>query len=149
MNKRTSAEGIALIKKFEGCELEAYQCSANVWTIGYGHTRGVEEGDTCSQEDAESMLVADLEEFEGYVNDIVQCPLEQNQFDALVAWTYNLGPTNLRESTLLIRLNDQDYHDVPTQIRRWNKAGGKVLDGLVRRREAEVLLFLGQNWEEV
>ena len=89
MNKRTSAEGVALIKKFEGCELEAYQCSANVWTIGYGHTRGVEEGDTCSQEDAESMLVADLEEFEGYVNDIVECPLEQNQFDALVAWTYN------------------------------------------------------------
>lgn len=149
MNKRTSAEGVALIKKFEGCELEAYQCSANVWTIGYGHTRGVEEGDTCSQEDAESMLVADLQEFEGYVNDIVKCPLEQNQFDALVAWTYNLGPTNLRESTLLIRLNDQDYHDAPTQIRRWNKAGGKVLDGLVRRREAEALLFLGQNWEEV
>lgn len=149
MNRKISAEGVALIKKFEGCELEAYQCSANVWTIGYGHTRGVEEGDTCSQVDAESMLVEDLEEFEGYVNDIVQCPLEQNQFDALVAWTYNLGPTNLRESTLLIRLNDQDYHDAPTQIRRWNKAGGKVLDGLVRRREAEALLFLGQNWEEV
>ena len=146
---KTSAEGVALIKKFEVCELEAYQCSANVWTIGYGHTRGVEEGDTCSQEDAESMLVEDLEEFEGYVNGIVQCPLEQNQFDALVAWTYNLGPTNLRESTLLIRLNEEDYNDVPTQIRRWNKAGGKVLDGLVRRREAEALLFLGQNWEEV
>jgi lysozyme len=149
MDRKTSAEGVALIKKFEGCELEAYQCSANVWTIGYGHTRGVEEGDTCSQEDAESMLVEDLEEFEGYVNGIVQCPLEQNQFDALVAWTYNLGPTNLRESTLLIRLNEEDYNDVPTQIRRWNKAGGKVLDGLVRRREAEALLFLGQNWEEV
>ena len=149
MDRKTSAEGVALIKKFEGCELEAYQCSANVWTIGYGHTRGVEEGDTCSQEDAESMLVEDLEECEGYVNGIVQCPLEQNQFDALVAWTYNLGPTNLRESTLLIRLNEEDYNDVPTQIRRWNKAGGKVLDGLVRRREAEALLFLGQNWEEV
>jgi lysozyme len=149
MSKQTSAEGVALIKKFEGCELEAYQCSANVWTIGYGHTRGVEDGDSCSQEDAERMLVEDLEEFEGYVNDIVECPLEQNQFDALVAWTYNLGPTNLRESTLLIRLNEEDYNDVPTQIRRWNKAGGKVLDGLVRRREAEALLFLGQNWEEV
>jgi len=149
MSKQTSAEGVTLIKKFEGCELEAYQCSANVWTIGYGHTRGVEDGDSCSQEDAERMLVEDLEEFEGYVNDIVECPLEQNQFDALVAWTYNLGPTNLRESTLLIRLNEEDYNDVPTQIRRWNKAGGKVLDGLVRRREAEALLFLGQNWEEV
>ena len=149
MNKKTSAEGVALVKKFEGCELEAYQCSANVWTIGYGHTRGVKEGDNCSQDDAESMLVEDLEEFEGYVNDIVQCPLEQNQFDALVAWTYNLGPTNLRESTLLIRLNEENYNDVPTQIRRWNKAGGKVLDGLIRRREAEALLFLGQNWEEV
>jgi len=146
---KTSGEGIALIKKFEGCETEAYQCSAKVWTIGYGHTRGVSEEDTCTKEEAEKILVEDLEEFEKYVNDLVDIPLAQNQFDALVAWTFNLGPTNLKSSTLLAKLNDNDVNDVPFQIRRWNKAGGSVLDGLVRRREAEALLWLGEEWSHV
>jgi lysozyme len=145
----TSEEGISLIKKFEGCELKAYQCSANVWTIGYGHTRGVSDGDSCTQKDADDMLVDDLQEFEGYVNELVDAELTQSQFDALVAWTYNLGPTNLKSSTLLKRLNEGDMADVPHQIRRWNKAGGKVLDGLIRRREAEALLFQGEAWENV
>jgi len=145
----TSSEGVALIKKFEGCELEAYQCSADVWTLGYGHTSDVSEGDTCTAEEAESMLAEDLQEFEGYVNDLVHVDLTQNQFDALVAWTYNLGPTNLKDSTLLKRLNESNYEDAPHQIRRWNRAGGKVLDGLVRRREAEALLFKGEPWENV
>ena len=145
----TSEEGISLIKKFEGCELEAYQCSADVWTLGYGHTSGVSKGDTCTAEDAESMLTEDLQEFEGYVNDLVDVDLMQNQFDALVAWTYNLGPGALRESTLLRKLNEGDYKDAPYQIKRWNRAGGKVLDGLVRRREAEALLFKGEPWEDV
>ena len=146
---KTSAEGIALIKKFEGCELEAYQCSANVWTIGYGHTRDISEGDTCTQAEADEMLVDDLQEFEGYVNELVDAELTQSQFDALVAWVYNLGPTNLKSSTLLKRLNEDDMADVPHQIRRGNKAGGKVLDGLIRRREAEALLFQGEAWENV
>jgi lysozyme len=145
----TSEEGISLIKKFEGCELEAYQCSANVWTIGYGHTRDISEGDSCTQAEADEMLVDDLQEFEGYVNELVDAELTQSQFDALVAWTYNLGPTNLKSSTLLKRLNEGDMADVPHQIRRWNKAGGKVLDGLIRRREAEALLFQGEAWENV
>lgn len=145
----TSSEGVALIKKFEGCELEAYQCSADVWTLGYGHTSDVSEGDTCTAEEAESMLAEDLQEFEGYVNDLVDVDLTQNQFDALVAWTYNLGPTNLKDSTLLKRLNESNYEDAPHQIRRWNRAGGKVLDGLIRRREAEALLFKGEPWENV
>ena len=146
---KTSKEGIALIKKFEGCELEAYRCSADVLTIGYGHTQGVNEGDSCTQEEAEDLLVKDLEEFEFYVNDIVEQELNQNQFDALVAWTFNLGPTNLRSSPLLKRLNEGDFDDAPHQIRRWNKAGGQVLDGLIRRREAEALLFQGKPWEDV
>ncbi len=146
---KTSGEGIALIKKFEGCELNAYQCSADVWTIGYGHTRGVIEGDTCTKDDAEKILIDDLVEFEGYVNDLVDTELTQNQFDALVAWTFNLGPTNLKSSTLLTRLNSGDLDDVPHQIKRWNKAGGKVLDGLVRRREAEALLWLEEEWSHV
>tara|TARA_R100001509_G_scaffold160183_1_gene127620 strand:- start:255 stop:698 length:444 start_codon:yes stop_codon:yes gene_type:complete len=146
---KTSQEGISLIKKFEGCELEAYRCSADVLTIGYGHTQGVNEGDSCTQDEAEELLVKDLEEFEFYVNDIVEQELNQNQFDALVAWTFNLGPTNLRSSTLLKRLNEGDFEDAPRQIRRWNKAAGEVLDGLVRRREAEALLFQGKPWEDV
>ena len=146
---KTSAEGIALIKKFEGLELDSYQCSANVWTLGYGHTQGVAEGDSCSEEAAEIILVNDLKEFETYVNALVDVDLDQNQFDALVAWTFNLGPTNLRTSTLLKKLNAGDYNDVPSEIKRWNRAGGQVLDGLIRRREAEALLFAGEQWENV
>ena len=104
---------------------------------------------TCTQDEANQLLSDDLQEFEGYVERLVECDLEQNQFDALVAWTFNLGPTNLKDSTLLKRLNGGDMADVPHQMKRWNKAAGKVLDGLVRRREAEALLFLGQSWEDV
>lgn len=146
---KTSEEGKALIKKFEGCELKAYLCPAQVWTIGYGHTAGVNEGDVCTQEDADRMLSEDLEEFEGYVREAVDVALEQNEFDALVAWTYNLGPGNLQSSTMLKRINENKFEDVPSEMRRWNKSGGKVLDGLVRRREAEALLFQGMPWENV
>ena len=146
---KTSAEGIALIKKFEGLELDSYQCSANVWTLGDGHTQGGAEGDSCSEEEAEIILVNDLKEFETYVNALVDVELDQNQFDALVAWTFNLGPTNLRTSTLLKKLNAGEYNDVPSEIKRWNRAGGQVLDGLIRRREAEALLFAGEQWENV
>tara|TARA_R100000458_G_scaffold59495_1_gene70252 strand:+ start:1370 stop:1825 length:456 start_codon:yes stop_codon:yes gene_type:complete len=146
---KTSKEGISLIKSFEGCELTAYRCSANVPTIGYGHTAGVSDGDTCTLEEAEQMLSDDLVEFENYVKKYVETDLEQNQFDALVAWVYNLGPTNLSESTLLKELNAGNLEEVPRQMKRWNRAGGQVLDGLIRRREAESLLWQGKNWYEV
>ena len=145
----TSQEGLDLIKKFEGCELKAYQDSVDVWTIGFGHTKGVEEGDEITQDEAEEMLASELDEYEGYIDDMVECDLEQCQFDALVAWVYNLGPTNLKSSTMLKRLNSNDLDDVPNQIKRWDKAGGKVLAGLVRRREAESLLFEGKEWQDV
>ena len=148
-NMNISQEGLALIKKFEGCELEAYKCAAGVWTIGYGSTKGVKEGDTISQEDADKLLTHEMEEYEGYINDLVEVNLEQNQFDALVSWVFNLGPANLKASTLLKVLNAKDYEGVPAQIKRWNKAGGKVLQGLIRRREAESLLFEGKEWHEV
>jgi len=144
-----SEEGLSLIKKFEGLELEAYKCAAGVWTLGYGHTAGVQEGDVWSEEQANEQLKIDMHVYAGYINDQVTCPLSQNQFDALVSWVFNLGPTNLRHSTLLKRLNAGDYADVPNQIKRWNKAGGKVLEGLIRRREAEALLFEGKEWEHV
>ena len=146
---KISLEGLSLIKKFEGCKLVAYKCSAGVWTIGYGHTTGVKEGDVCTQEEAEKLLRGDIFKFEEYVQDSVKVDLDQSQFDALVAWTFNLGPGNLRESTMLKKLNNQEYESVPFEMRRWNKAGGKTLDGLIRRREAESLLFESKEWEHV
>jgi len=146
---KISKEGIALIKKFEGCELEAYQDSVGVWTIGYGHTKDVEQGLKITQEEAEAMLETELLEYEGYVEALVDIGLSQNQFDALVCWTYNLGPTNLKNSTMLTVLNQARIEDVPYEMKRWNKAGGEVLQGLVRRREAEALLFEGKEWYHV
>tara|TARA_Y100001951_G_C11286843_1_gene269311 strand:- start:1764 stop:2207 length:444 start_codon:yes stop_codon:yes gene_type:complete len=146
---KISEEGIELLKKFEGCKLEAYQDSVGVWTIGYGHTKGVYKGMTISQDDAEEMLEEEMEEYEGYIEEYVEVPLSQNEFDALVCWVYNLGPTNLRNSTLLMVLNQSKFDEVPEQIKRWNKAGGEVLKGLVRRREAEALLFEGKDWHNI
>jgi len=138
---KTSQKGIDLIKHFEGCELKAYKCPAGVWTIGYGHIKGVQEGDVITEQQADEMLVEELNEYENYINTLVTVPLNQNQYDALVSWVYNLGSSNLNSSTLLKVLNSGDYTGVPEQIMRWNKAGGKVLEGLTRRRQAEADLF--------
>ena len=147
---KCSQEGLALIKKFEGCRLKAYRCSANVLTIGYGHTGEVKEDDTITQPEADKLLENDIAKFEEYVSDNVIVELKQYQFDALVAWTFNLGVGNLRSSTMLKKLNESgDYDSVPSEMRRWNKAGGKTLDGLIRRRKAEGLLFENKEWHKV
>lgn len=145
-NMNISKEGLSLIKKFEGCELEAYLCPAGVWTIGYGHTKDVKEGDKINKEEADYLLQEEMIEYESYINDFVEVPLNQNQFDALCSWVYNLGPTNLKNSTMLRVLNEEKYADVPQEIKRWNKAGGEVLDGLIKRREAEAKMFAGEEW---
>ena len=139
-----SDKGIYAIKKFEGCELIAYQDAVGVWTIGYGHTKGVSEGDIISSAQAEALLLKELKEYENYVHELVEVPLHQYQFDALVSWTYNLGPTNLKSSTMLKVLNEGKYNEVPDQMRRWNRAGGKVLEGLVKRRDYEARLIAGE-----
>ena len=146
---KISLEGLSLIKKFEGCRLEAYYCSGGVLTIGYGHTGGVKETDVITQEEADKLLKGDVLKFEQYVEDNVIVELDQSQFDALVAWTFNLGPGNLRESTMLKKLNNSDFASVPFEMRRWNRAGGKTLDGLIRRRNAEALLFQSKEWHQV
>ena len=144
-----SKEGLALIKKFEGCELKAYRCPANVLTIGYGVTKGVTEDMEITQQEADEMLAGELIEYTEYINNMVKVALNQGQFDALTAWIYNLGPTNFKDSTLLRVLNEGRYNEVPQEIKRWNKANGQVLNGLIKRREAEALLFQGKEWHEV
>ena len=143
---QVSNVGIELIKTFEGCMLNSYQCPAGVWTIGYGSTRYITEGMTITQIKAEQLLKEDLRRFEDDVNQSVTVPLSQQQFDALVSWTYNLGCENLRRSTMLKQLNQSNYDSVPKEMSKWNKAKGVVLNGLVRRRHAEGLLFQGKEW---
>lgn len=139
---KTSPKGIALIKEYEGLRLGAYLCSAGVLTIGYGHTGGVKEGDLITEQKAEQLLQDDLKKFENGVLRLVRVPLTQNQFDALVSFAFNLGVGNLGKSTLLRLLNDRDYKGAAGQFIRWNKAAGKELAGLTRRRIAESELFL-------
>ncbi len=146
---QTSEKGIALIKQFEGCKLTAYQDSVGVWTIGYGWTQPVEgkpirAGMTIKQETAERLLKTGLVSYESDLSRLVKVGLTQGQFDALVSFTYNLGARSLSTSTLLRKLNAGDYAGAADEFLRWNKAGGKVLKGLTRRREAERALFLGQ-----
>ncbi|HAV1600026.1 TPA: lysozyme [Enterobacter hormaechei subsp. xiangfangensis] len=144
---QTSEKGIALIKEFEGCKLTAYQDSVGVWTIGYGWTQPVDgkpirAGMTIKQETAERLLKTGLVSYESDVSRLVKVGLTQGQFDALVSFTYNLGARSLSTSTLLRKLNAGDYAGAADEFLRWNKAGGKVLNGLTRRREAELALFL-------
>lgn len=140
---RTSQRGLSLIKSFEGLRLQAYQDSVGVWTIGYGATRGVKAGMSITKEQAERMLLNDVQWFEPEVQRLVAVPLNKDQWDALICFTYNLGAANLESSTLLRLLNAGDYAGAAEQFPRWNKAGGKILPGLVRRRAAERELFLG------
>ncbi|UGA37973.1 lysozyme [Chromobacterium haemolyticum] len=143
---KTSAKGITLIQKSEGLRLKAYQDSVGVWTIGYGHTGpDVKPGMVITQAQADALLARDLERFEAGVARLVKVPLNQNQFDALVCFSFNLGLGALQGSTLLLRLlNAGDYAGAAAQFPRWNKAGGKELPGLTRRRAAEQAMFLGK-----
>ncbi|MFP2693906.1 lysozyme [Enterobacter ludwigii] len=138
---KTGSRGIALIKAFEGLRLTAYRCAADVWTIGYGHTAAVKNGDTITADDADSLLLNDIAVSEQAVSRAVTAPLNQSRFDALVSLVFNIGQGNFRRSTLLKKLNNQDYTGASDEFLRWTRAGGKVVPGLVRRREAEKALF--------
>lgn len=144
---QTSPNGISLIKQFEGRDLKAYQDSVGVWTIGYGWTQPVngkpiKAGMVIDLATAERLLKTGLVGYENDVSKLVKVPLTQGQFDALVSFAYNLGARSLSTSTLLKKLNAGDYKGAADEFTRWNKAGGKVLNGLTRRREAERALFL-------
>ena len=131
-----------LLKKFEGCKLKAYRCPAGILTIGYGHTSAagapeVHDGMTITQDEAENILKNDLVKYEQPVAAMVKVDLEQNQFDVLVDFAYNAGVGALKTSTLLKKVNAGDFDAVSDELMKWTKGGGKVLPGLVRRRQAE------------
>ena len=132
-----SQNGIDLIKRFEGCSLSAYRCPRGVWTIGWGHTAGVKQGDRITQEQADELLKNDLKVFEAHVRNIVKIPLKQNQFDALVSFCYNCGAANLKKL-----VSNRNTTQIAAAITLYNKSGGKTLAGLVKRRKAEKDLFV-------
>lgn len=141
---KTSSKGLDIIKHFEGLKLSAYYCPAGKLTIGYGHTgKDVFSGQRITVQQAEDLLKKDVERFEKAVERLVTVDLSQEQFDALVSFTYNLGEGALAKSTLLKVLNRGEYSKAAGQFDHWCNSGGKELKGLVARREAEEQLFLG------
>ncbi|WP_332604790.1 lysozyme [Acinetobacter sp. ESBL14] len=143
----TSQVGINLITSFEDLVLTAYDDGVGVWTIGFGTTVypsgvKVKKGDVCTKAQAVSFFQHDLRRFEAAVNQAVKVMINQNQFDALVSLAYNIGETAFKGSTLVKQLNAGNYKAAADQFPQWNKGGGKVLKGLVRRRAAERELFL-------
>jgi lysozyme len=134
-----------LIKKWEQCKLEAYQDVVGIWTIGWGHTKGVQPGDTCTQEQADKWLQEDLYWCHQALNAGVQVPLSHNQREALLSFIYNVGGPAFLKSTLLKRLNEGDYLDAANELLKWNKAGGRVVRGLSNRRRDERTIFLQET----
>jgi lysozyme len=143
MTRIVNDAGVALVREFEGCRLDAYRCPAGIPTIGYGATGpDIRMGMKWTQEEADERLAEDLARFAEGVERLVLVDLTDNQFAALVSFAYNVGLGALAGSTLLRKLNAGDYEGAADQFPRWNKGGGRVLPGLVRRRAAERDLFL-------
>ncbi|MEZ7766226.1 lysozyme [Haemophilus parahaemolyticus] len=148
---RISTQGLDEIKKSEALSLKAYQDTGGVWTIGYGHTGKVGgvpvgSGMTITKDQAEKLLQNDVSIFENAIKKGVKVPLTQNQYDALVNFSYNIGDGAFLKSTLLRRLNQGDYQAAADQMLRWNKDNGEVIQGLTNRRERERAMFLGQDY---
>lgn len=139
--RRTNEAGVGLIKNYEGLHLAPYLCHAKVWTIGYGHTRTVRSGMTITPDQADQLLDDDLRLVERAVQRLVTVKLNDNQFAALVSFTFNVGIANFERSTLLALLNRGWYEQVPAQLMRWNRVSGEIMGGLSRRRAAEGRLW--------
>jgi lysozyme len=144
-----SERGLNLIKRFEGLSLKPYLCPAKIPSIGYGNTY-YEDGTKVTMDDkpitaerAEKLLKLIVDKFAIGVEKVLKVPLEQNQFDAVVSFAYNVGLGNLKSSTLLKKINDGKFLEASKEFGRWNKADGKILDGLTKRREAERQMFIG------
>ena len=148
---KASPQGVAFIKGWEGCakvrpdgRIQSYLCPAGVWTIGWGTTLGVTPGMIITVGQAAAYFSRDLMKFEAAVNAAVRVSINQQMFDALVSFTYNVGIKAFSDSTLLRLLNQRDYRGAADQFKRWNRSGGRVTNGLTRRRAAEEALFLSR-----
>jgi len=142
---KTSANGREFIKGFESLRLKAYPdpgTGGKPWTIGWGHTKGVKQGDRITQEQAEQFLSDDLAVFELTVNSAIKRPMMQNQFDAMVSLAFNIGGSAFAGSTLVKKFNVGDAKGVADEFPKWKNSGGKVVPGLVKRRAAEREVFL-------
>jgi lysozyme len=144
-HRQINHDGLELIKSSEGCVLYTYDDGVGIPTIGYGHTEGVEWGQTITQSESEQLLKQDLNYFEKEVTRLVTVPLTDNQFSALVSFAFNIGTGAFAESTLLRFLNRGDYITASEQFGRWVNGGGEVMPGLVFRRSLERELFLTQE----
>lgn len=139
-------KGLNLIKEFEGLRLVAYKCPAGVWTIGYGHTYRVKEGDIITEKEATAFLLDDISAAEDIVaGSTMDVELTQNQFDALVSFAYNVGAKNFSDSTLLSKVKvNPDDPTISNEFKKWVYAGKELLTGLVRRRKAEAELYFSK-----
>lgn len=142
---KTSQTGLQLIRKHEGLRLDAYRDPANIWTIGYGHTKTARSGQRITREQAETLLLQDAAQAEQSVKALVKVPLKQNEFDALVSLVFNIGAGNFAKSTLLKKLNQGSKGEAAAEFEKWNKArvNGQLqtLPGLITRRRDERQLF--------
>ncbi|MDA8327509.1 MAG: lysozyme [Betaproteobacteria bacterium] len=132
-----SKAGLTLTERFEGCRLTAYPDTGGVWTIGYGHTYGVHEGMTCTQDQAQAWLIEDTRSATDAVNHLVSIPLKQSEFDALVDFVFNLGVGAFARSTMLKDINAGNLAAAALQFPLWDRDAGRVLAGLLHRRLAE------------
>ncbi|MEQ1967253.1 lysozyme [Xenorhabdus nematophila] len=142
---KISENGLSFIKQFEGLKLKAYPDPATggiPWTIGYGHTKDVKSGQVITEQQAEAFLHDDLKSIYITIESAIKVPLTQGQFDALCSFTFNCGTGNFVRSTLLKKLNVGDYQGAADEFLRWNKAAGKVMNGLTKRRASERQMFL-------
>lgn len=140
-----SAASLVAIATYEGYRGDAYKDSVGVPTIGYGETVGVKMGDRTTPERALVTLLSSANRHADAIRPCIHVPLHQHEFDAYVSLAYNIGAGNFCRSTLVKKLNAKDYAGACEEIRRWNKAGGKVLPGLVKRREAEYRMCMGET----
>jgi lysozyme len=137
-----SLDGIALVKQFEGCKLEAYDDGGGVQTIGYGHTDGVREGQACTQEQADCWLSGELAKIAQWLDKTLAIDVSQKQFDALCSFVYNVGEGAFLKSTLLRKLNAGDIAGAAAEFQKWDHDNGRVVAGLTKRRAAEARLFM-------
>lgn len=138
----TSPAGRKAIESYEGLELSAYQDGRGIWTLGFGHTASVKSGDTCTPQQADEWLAEDLATAEGAVNRLVEAPITQNQFDALISLCYDIGQGNFAQSTVLRSLNARHYDSAASAFLMWDKINGQTSQGLLNRRTTERNMFL-------